>query len=108
MNTWGAGMSENHARHTSFRARLGAAFADRPAEPPTGWERAIRLGCQALAQAPSDLCAVRLEGVSTGLPDCGTRLLHFMYQAEAIASEYGLRATIDYHDGCPVVAISRG
>ncbi|HLH21632.1 MAG TPA: hypothetical protein VK066_03870 [Chloroflexota bacterium] len=74
---------------------------------PGPWESAIRLGCQALVQAPRELRSVRLEGFAGRDIPYGTRMLHFVDRAEAIAAEFGLRAQVDYHGGCPGVTLLR-
>jgi hypothetical protein len=101
-------MVPEDARRSGFLERVGALLAGGgPAEVPNGWERAIRLGCQALVQAPRELRSVRLDGIPDHDVPGGTRILHFMDSAEAIAREYGLQARVDYHGGCPGVTLVR-
>ncbi|HEY7063493.1 MAG TPA: hypothetical protein VII06_18585 [Chloroflexota bacterium] len=87
--------------------RLGDLLGWNAPPPPGPWDAAIRLGCQALLQAPHELSAVQLEGLPVVDTIFGQRVLGLMDRAHSIAGEYGLRATVGYQRGRPQVTLAR-
>jgi hypothetical protein len=85
----------------------GLVGAGASAQPDAPWDETVRLSCQVLIRAGSELRALHLDGPSVDELAVGTRLLHLMDRAKTIAREYGLQARIDGQHGHVRVTLQR-
>jgi hypothetical protein len=77
-------------------------------DPAAGaWDAALRLGCEALLRAPTEVGTVQFEGLQALELPYGPRLLALMDRAHAIAAEHGLQATVEYRNERARVTLAR-